>query len=136
MFLSSQPWNKKENARSKVSESGKRCTRTYTSHVASGVENGQVAPPLRSAEYCHTFTAVSQVAYVASWLAAFRAFRSHVLFSLLHCCELRTTCNSFAIVASAVPAGYNANAVRAPGRPAWRFGYENNTYAPLENKSI
>ena len=29
-------------------------------------------------------------AYVASWLAAFRAFRSHVLFFLFHRCELRT----------------------------------------------
>ena len=45
VFLSSQPWNKKENVRSKGSESGKRCTRACTSHVASGVENCQVAPP-------------------------------------------------------------------------------------------
>ena len=28
--------------------------------------------------------------YAASWLAAFRAFRSHVLFFLVHRCELRT----------------------------------------------
>ena len=40
--------------------------------------------------------------YVASWLAAFRAFRSHVLFFLLHRCELRTTSNYFTIVAGAV----------------------------------
>ena len=45
VFLSSQPWNKKENVRSKGSESGKRCTCACTFHVASGVENGQVAPP-------------------------------------------------------------------------------------------
>ena len=45
VFLSSQPWNKKENVRLKGSESGKRCTRACTSHVASGVENCQVAPP-------------------------------------------------------------------------------------------
>ena len=41
-------------------------------------------------------------AYVASWLAAFRAFRSHVLFFLFHRCELRTsrtTSNYFTIVA-------------------------------------
>ena len=30
-------------------------------------------------------------AYVASWLATFRAFRSHVLFFLFHRCELRTS---------------------------------------------
>ena len=44
-------------------------------------------------------------AYVASWLAAFRAFRSHVLFFLFHRCELRTsrtTSNYFTIVAGAV----------------------------------
>ena len=40
--------NKKENSRSKGSESGKRCTRACTSHVASGVENGQ----FWSAGYC------------------------------------------------------------------------------------
>ena len=45
VFLSSQPWNKKENVRSKGLESGKCCTRACTSHVASGVKNGQVAPP-------------------------------------------------------------------------------------------
>ena len=45
VFLSSQLWNKKENMRSKGSESGKRCTCACTSHVASGVENGQAAPP-------------------------------------------------------------------------------------------
>ena len=39
LFLSSQPWNKKENPRSKGSESCKRCTRACTSYVASGVEN-------------------------------------------------------------------------------------------------
>ena len=44
-------------------------------------------------------------AYVASWLAAFRAFRSHVLVFLFHRCELRTgltTSNYFTIVAGAV----------------------------------
>ena len=35
--------------------------------------------------------------YVASWLAAFRAFRSHVLLFLLHRRERRTMCNSFTI---------------------------------------
>ena len=44
VFLSSQPWNKKENVRSNGSENGKRCTLACTSHVASGVENGQAAP--------------------------------------------------------------------------------------------
>ena len=77
-------------------------------------------------------------AYVASWLAAFRAFRSHVLFFLFHRCELRTsrtTSNYFTIVAGAV----RTQALqRERGRPAypWCFGYENNTYAPLENMSI
>ena len=48
---------------------------------------------------------------MASWLAAFRAFRSHVLFFLFHRCELRTsrtTSNYFTIVAGAVR-------TRAPG---------------------
>ena len=57
-------------------------------------------------------------AYVASWLAAFRAFRSHVLFFLFHRCELRTgltTSNYFTIVAGAVRGRYNANT----GRPAY-----------------
>ena len=48
--------------------------------------------------------------YVASWLAAFRAFRSHVLFFLFHRCELRTsrtTSNYFTIVARAVRGRYN-----------------------------
>ena len=45
LFLSSQPWNKKKNVRSKGLESGKRCICTCTSHVASGVENGQVVLP-------------------------------------------------------------------------------------------
>ena len=52
-------------------------------------------------------------AYVASWLAAFRAFRSHVLFFLFHRCELRTgltTSNYLTIVAGAVRGRYNANA--------------------------
>ena len=53
--------------------------------------------------------------YVASWLAAFRAFRSHVLFFLFHRCELRTASNYFIIVAGAVRERYNANA----GRPAY-----------------
>ena len=56
--------------------------------------------------------------YVASWLAAFRAFRSHVLFFLFHRCELRTsrtTSNYFTIVAGAVRGRYNANT----GRPAY-----------------
>ena len=68
-------------------------------------------------------------AYVASWLAAFQAFRSHVLFFLFHRCELRTgltTGNYFTIVAGAVRGRYNVNAGRK----------ENNTYAPHENKSI
>ena len=56
-------------------------------------------------------------AYVASWLAAFRAFRSHVLFFLFHRCELRTASNYFTIVAGA--ARYNANA----GRPAYPYGH-------------
>ena len=51
---------------------------------------------------------------------------------LFHGCELRNTCNSFTVIASAVYARYNANALLV----AWRVGYENNTYAPLENKSI
>ena len=51
MFLSSQLWNKKEDVGSKVSESGKCCTRTCTSHMASGFENGQVALPF---EECGT----------------------------------------------------------------------------------
>ena len=45
VFLSLELWSKKENVRSKGSESGKRCTRACTFHVASGVENGQAAPP-------------------------------------------------------------------------------------------
>ena len=45
VFFSSQPWNKKENVRSKGSESGKHCTCACTFHAASGVENGQVALP-------------------------------------------------------------------------------------------
>ena len=55
-------------------------------------------------------------AYVASWLAAFRAFRSHVLFFLFHRCELRTsrtTSNYITIVAGAVRGRYNANAGRS-----------------------
>ena len=57
-------------------------------------------------------------AYVASWLAAFRAFRSHVLFFLFHRCELRTGLTAgyyFTIVSGAVRGRYNANA----GRPAY-----------------
>ena len=48
VFLSSQLWNKKEEVRSKGSESGKRCTCacTCTTHVASGVENSQAVPPV------------------------------------------------------------------------------------------
>ena len=59
-------------------------------------------------------------AYVASWLAAFRAFRSHVLFHLFHRCELSglTTSNYFAIVAGAVRERYNANAARGAQRSA------------------
>ena len=49
----SQPWNKKEDVGSKVSESGKCCTRTCTSHMASGFENGQVALPF---EECGTLS--------------------------------------------------------------------------------
>ena len=44
-------------------------------------------------------------AYVASWLAAFRAFQSHVLFFLFHRWELRTgltASNYFTIVAGTV----------------------------------
>ena len=90
IFLSSQRWSKKENVRSKGLESGKRCTRAWISQVVSGVENGQVVPPF--AECC-----ASTSFYVASWLAALRAFRSHVLLFLLHRRERRTMCNSFAI---------------------------------------
>ena len=137
MFLSSQPWNKKENARSKGSESGKRCTRTCTSHVASGVENGPVAPPFvvygihPYFRRCASSSRGLFTGYVASWLAAFRAFRSHVLFFLLHRCELRTACNSFAIVARAVPvpARYNANA-NARGARAQRSLAMKTTLTP------
>ena len=60
VFLSSQL--KQENARSKGSESGKRCTRACTSHVASGVENGQVARPFAEYGILHTFAAAPRVA--------------------------------------------------------------------------
>ena len=52
VFLSSQPWNKKENARSKGSKSGKRCTRACTSYVASGVEKAKLRGHLQCAGYC------------------------------------------------------------------------------------
>ena len=103
VFLSSQPWNKKEKVRSKGSESGKHCTCTCTSNVASGVENGQVAPPLN----------ILYPFYGPTWyhgLPLSEPFNpTYVLFFVLHRCELRTTCNLF--VASAV---HNVNA----GRPA------------------
>ena len=40
----------KKRARWKGSESGKCCTRAWDSHVASGVESGQVAPPFMEGE--------------------------------------------------------------------------------------
>ena len=98
----------KKNVRSKGSESGKRCTHACTSHVASGVENGQVVLPFvecGTLSYFRRYASSSLAllrAYVASWLAAFRAFRSHVLFHVLHRYEMRTTCNLPCIVASAV----------------------------------
>ena len=52
VFLSSQPWNKKENARSKGSESGRRCTRACTSYVASGVEKAKLRGHLQSTGHC------------------------------------------------------------------------------------
>ena len=52
------PLYKKDNVRSKGSESGKRYTRAFTSHVASGVENGQVASPFAE----HTFDAAPRIA--------------------------------------------------------------------------
>ena len=119
----SQPWNKKENMRSKGSESGKHCTLACISHVASGVKNGQVAPPFAE---CLTLSYFRRrvssslglfTAYVASWLAAYRAFRSQVLLFLIHRCELRTTCNSFTVVTSAVCARYNADVI-TPTRDA------------------
>ena len=75
---------------------------------------------LRCAEYTHTFATAPRIAEVflrAMWrrgLPLSEPFGSHVLFFLLHRCELRTVCNSFAIVARAVPERYNANAMRAP----------------------
>ena len=60
-------------------------------------------------------------AYVASWLAALRAFRPRVLFFLLHRCELRTTCNSFTIVACA------ARACHTRKRDGWRSALAMNT---------
>ena len=92
-------------------ESGKRCTCVCTSHVTAGVENGQVALPFAecgilsyfrrcasSSLHVGLFTGIcGVVAY------RFPTFQCHVLFFLLHCCELRNKCNSFTIVASAAP---------------------------------
>ena len=78
--------------------SGNHCTSAWTSRVASGVENGYVAPPFAE---CGTLSYFRRCAtsslvfygpmYVASWFVAFRAFRSHILFFLLRRYELRTS---------------------------------------------
>ena len=57
-------------------------------------------------------------AYVASWLAAFRAFRSHVLFFLFHRCELS---NYFTIVAGAVRTRALQRERAAPSVPVVRL---------------
>ena len=103
VFLSSQPWKKKENVRSKGSESGKSCTRacTCTSHVASGVENGQFAPPFAE---CTTLSYFRRCASSSLGLLTglcgvvaclFPSLLIYVLLFLLHRCELRTLCNLF-----------------------------------------
>ena len=53
-------------------------------------------------------------AYVASWLAAFRAFRSHVLFFLFHRCELRTSRTTVTILLLS-PAPYASVTTRTRG---------------------
>ena len=87
---------------------GKRQALYTHSYFPRGVKNGQVAPPFAECGILPYFRrgALSSLGLFTGLCGVVACrfpslFLSHVLFFLLHRCEQRTTCNSFALLSPA-----------------------------------